>query len=460
MDIQAKTRATILEHGLLERGDRVLLACSGGADSTCMLHLLRMLASEWSLDLAVAHFNHRLRRDADEDERFVRSLAESSGLPFYTGSQDVSLFAREEGLNLEEAGRVLRYAFLDKTAEAIGAGKVATAHTVDDQAETVLMRLLRGSGRSGLAGIPYKREQRIIRPLLNVARSEVEAYLTSHALTYRSDLSNQDRRYLRNRVRLELLPFLQEHFAEEIVSRLGRLAEVFQAEETWLGSVVESAAAEAIVLDRGVPSLDLSAISEFPIGLQRRLVRRFLLRLRGDLRHISFEDIETLRALAEGREFTLEKGLVLRRRKGRVEVRPDPRPRLDYRYSWDLDSPLRIPELGISLSGEILPPCIQPGSLAVDDMREARMDADRLTLPLTVRSRRPGDRFRPLGTSGRAKLKEVFRSREIAPEDRDRHPVCESGETIAWVLGLPVSEEFKITDKTARILHLRVERED
>lgn len=146
---------------------------------------------------------------------------------------------------------------------------------------------------------------------------------------------------------------------------------------------------------------------------------------------------------------------MFRRRKGWVEVRPASRPRIEFRYTWSPDTPLYIPELGVRLSGEILPN-LRPATLKADDHLEARLDADKLTLPLTVRSRRPGDRFRPLGAPGRVKLKEVFRSREIAPEDRDRHPVCVSGETIIWVLGLPVSEGVKITDSTTRVLHIRV----
>ncbi len=457
MDVKAKARNTIHKHGLLDRGDRVLLACSGGADSTCLLHVMKDLAPEWPLDLAVAHFNHRLRRAADQDERFVQDLAASCGLPFYSGSQDVAFFAREAGMNLEEAGRVLRYAFLERTAEAIGAGKIATAHTVDDQAETVLMRLLRGSGRSGLTGIPIRRGGRIVRPLLHVTRAEVEAYLTAHAWSYRVDQSNQDRRYLRNRIRLELLPFLQERFDAKIIPRLGRLADVLQAEEAWLEAAVESAAADAIVSDQGACRLDMGTVSGFPLGLQRRLVRRFLLQLRGDLRHISFEDIETILALAEGREFTLEKGLVLRRHRGRMEIRPKAKPRLSYQHAWNPAVPLHIPELGLTLSGEVLP-ASRLGHLVVDDMCEARMDADKLCIPLYVRSRRQGDRYRPLGSPGRTKLKEVFRSREISPENRDRRPVIVSGESIAWVLGLPVSEEYKVTKSTSNVLLIRVDR--
>jgi tRNA(Ile)-lysidine synthase len=201
----------------------------------------------------------------------------------------------------------------------------------------------------------------------------------------------------------------------------------------------------------------MEALSPLPPAIQRRLVRRFLTRLRGDLRGISFEDIETILGLAEGKDFTLEKGLALRRERGRVGVRPDPVPRLGYRYSWDAAEPLVFSELGLTLSAELLPLPSGLGSLRADDGREARLDAEKLRLPLTVRSRLDGDRYRPLGAPGRAKLKEIFRARGLAPGERDRRPVFVSGEDIVWVLGLPVSEDFKVSDVTSRALLVRVE---
>jgi tRNA(Ile)-lysidine synthase len=306
--------------------------------------------------------------------------------------------------------------------------------TMDDQAETFLMRLLRGSGRSGLTGIPVRRGRLIVRPLIRVTRAEVEAYLEGHAWAYRTDASNRDRRYLRNRIRLELLPFLRDRFDPGIIPRLGRLVDVLQAEEAWLESGVDAASSGAILADQDSIRLDMNA----------------------DLRRISFKDIETILTLEEGRDFTLEKGLVLRRERDRVGIRPDPPPCMSYQFSWDPAAPLHIPELGLTLSGEVLP-ASRRGSLKTDDRREAGLDAGTLRLPLTVRCRRDGDRYRPLGAPGRAKLKEIFRARGVAPEERDRRPVFVSGESIVWVLGLPVSEVHKISESTSQVLLIRVE---
>jgi tRNA(Ile)-lysidine synthase len=284
----------------------------------------------------------------------------------------------------------------------------------------------------------------------------VEAYLEGHAWAYRTDASNRDRRYLRNRIRLELLPFLRDRFDPGIISRLGRLVDVLQAEEAWLESGVDAASSGAILADQDSLRLDMNALSRLPLALRRRLVRRFLSLLRGDLRRISFKDIETILTLEEGRDFTLEKGLVLRRDRDRVGIRPDPVDRISYRYSWDPAAPLHIHELGLILSAEVIP-ASRRGSLKADDRREAGLDVGKLRLPLTVRCRRDGDRYRPLGAPGRAKLKEVFRARGVAPEERDLRPVFVSGESIVWVLGLPVSEVHKVSESTSEVLLIRVE---
>jgi len=455
MELAAKVRDTIRRFDLLAEGERILVACSGGADSTCLLWILKDLQAEGSWDLTVGHFNHRLRRDAAADERFVRELAAAAGCPFYAASRDVAAYARDRGMNLEEAGRELRYDFLEKTAAAAGAHKIATAHTQDDQAETFLMRLLRGSGRSGLGGIPVRRGP-IIRPLLQVSRAEVEDYLRIHSRTWRRDPSNRDRRYLRNRIRLELVPYLRDRFDPDIIGRLGRLTDVLREEEEWMKSLTQTAADAATFSAGGSWGLDMKALSRFPLALRRRVVRSFLSRLRGHLRHISFHDITAILNLAEGRRFTLERGLVLQRRRDRVQPAPPPARHIGYRHRWDGKGPLEIPELGLKFSGRTVPRA-RLRRLKRDNRREAVLDAELLTFPLTVRCRREGDRYRPLGSPGRARLKEIFRAHGIPSEERDRHPVFVSGRAVVWVLGLPVAEEARITPATSRVFIIRKE---
>ncbi|MFQ6038082.1 MAG: tRNA lysidine(34) synthetase TilS, partial [Candidatus Aminicenantales bacterium] len=269
-------RQTIQKYGLLKDGDKVLIACSGGADSTALLAVFLELRRERPMELSIGHFNHRLRPEAAEDEAFVRRMARSFGLPLFAASEDVGQVARSRGLNLEEAARALRYGFLEETARKIGAAKIATGHTMNDQAETFFLRLLRGSGLTGLGCIHPVVEEKIIRPLLFVERGEIEAFLRERGMSFRQDKSNRDRRFTRNRIRLELIPYLQKHFDPHIIRRISRLVALLQEEEHLLQSIAKEEAPHHITGDPGNPALSLDSVHSLPPALARRIIRCFL----------------------------------------------------------------------------------------------------------------------------------------------------------------------------------------
>jgi tRNA(Ile)-lysidine synthase len=446
-----RVRKTIARFDLLERGDKVLIACSGGADSVALVGAFLELRDEYSLRLAIAHFNHRLRRGAAADERFVIELAQRLGLPLYLRREDIRAYARKRGLNLEEAGRERRYKFLREAAVRTGAAKIATAHTLSDQAETVLMRILRGSGPAGLGGIAPCIDGLIIRPLIEVERSEVEAYLRSQKMSCRQDETNRDLRYLRNRVRRRLIPYLQKNFEAEVVSHLGRLAEICRDEEKVWGQVIHKETDRTILRQGERPLLDAGRLSGLPPALGRRCVRAYLRTVRGDLRRLSFRDIEAVRGLAEGKETVLPGELILRRDKGLISVKRKAMPPLRYEYEWDGKKRLVVPEAGLSFGGrKILGK--SAARMRYDDDRVAFLDAAKIRFPLLVRNRREGDRYRPLGAPGRKKLKEIMRAKGIVLGERARHPVFLSGGEIVWVPGLPVADAFKVTPATRHII--------
>ena len=229
--IYRRFRKTVLGARLIEPGDKVLVALSGGQDSMALLELLLELRREIPIRVAVAHFNHKLRPGAGEDEAFVKAVARSRRVPCVTGSRNVRLFAKRRRLNLEEAGRELRYEFLRKTARRIGATKIATGHTLTDQAETVLMRIVRGTGLQGLGGIAREPGRWLIRPLLDIERAETEAFCRRRGIPFRTDETNLDRRILRNRIRLETLPVFAR-VDPAVVRHLGRLSELARDEES------------------------------------------------------------------------------------------------------------------------------------------------------------------------------------------------------------------------------------
>ena len=446
--IQETFKKTIREYNLLEKKDKILIAYSGGLDSTGLLSLLLELRKEWAFRLFLGHFNHKLRQNAEADEDFVNQVAQKFSIPLFVDHKDVRNYAQSKRINLEEAGRELRYDFLKKTALEIGKAKIATAHTMTDQAETFLMRLMRGSGLRGLGSIfPVKGE--IIRPLIQIEREEIELFLKKKKMPFRIDETNFDRRFLRNRIRLELIPYIRENYEPQIVSQLGRTASIIREENVFLEKIGKEKARGAILRKNNQHLLDSKSLSSLPKALARRVIQEFISDLKGDLREISFEDVESVLNLKEGKERPIKKDIVLRREQGLIFLKKKPHPKIRYEYSWNGKSPLEIRELKLRFMGKRIKRGKSP--LRFDDNTTAFLDLDKLRFPLLVRSRQDGDRYRPLGAPGMKKLKEIMRAKRIPLTERERRPVFLSGGDIVWILGLSVSEKFKVRQGSGNI---------
>jgi tRNA(Ile)-lysidine synthase len=441
---------TIKKYHLLEPGQRVLAAYSGGPDSSALVHLLLEIKKNWDLEIVLAHFNHRLRRSACRDEAFCRDTAGRLEIPILVGSDDVRSTARGRGLSLEEAARELRYEFLNKTALQIGASRIATGHTMNDQAETLLLRLVQGSGPQGLAGIHPAVEGRIVRPLLGITREDLEEYLLERGGEYIIDESNLNPRFLRNRIRLDLMPLLAEEFNPEIVRLLARTADILREEDAYLNKIAADKTEKAIPAGRRRTGLDAGYLASLPRALARRVVRNFIRQETGNLRSVSFDDVEDVLLLQEFKEKILGGDLALRREGGIVFRRDKNRSPSFFQYQWDGRKPLELPEATMILRGRRLKRARGP-TFVFNDNRRAFLDLDKLSFPLEVRPRRPGDRYHPLGAPGSKKLKEALRSKGIALLRRDRLPVILSRGQIVWIPGLPVAENFKIDQKTKNV---------
>lgn len=454
MMILDQIKKTIKRYNLLEEKERVLVAYSGGLDSSGLLALLLELREEWDIEIFLGHFNHKLRQGAEEDEHFVRDMSRKFSLPLFVGSGDVQSHAKENGLTIEEAGRRLRYDFLKKAAVKIEETKVATGHTMTDQAETLLMRLMRGSGPRGLASIYPVVEGKIIRPLIELEREDIEDYLLKKKIPYRIDESNFDRRFFRNRIRWELIPYIRKNFEPRIVPQLAKLASILQEEEALLDKLGKEKAQRAILEKNDETILELGILTSFPLALKRRVVREFIARLKGDLRDVSFEDIESVLGLGKGKEFHLRKKIILRREEDRIFLKKKTSQEVRYEYMWDGKKPLEIKEIGLQFKGaELKLKCFAP--LYFNDETHAYFDLANLSFPLLVRNRKEGDRYQPLGTPGQKKLKEIMRAKGIPLSERKNRPVFLCEEEIVWVLGLPVSEKHKISEKTRKIFAVK-----
>lgn len=446
--IQETFKKTIREYNLLEKKDKILIAYSGGLDSTGLLTLLLEFRKEWAFRLFLGHLNHKFRQSAEDDEDFVKQVAQKFSIPLFVDHKDVRNYARSKKINLEEAGRELRYDFLKKTALEIGKAKIATAHTMTDQAETFLMRLMRGSGLRGLGGIfPVKDE--IIRPLIQIEREEIELFLKKKKMPFRIDETNFDRRFLRNRIRLDLIPYIRENYEPQIVSQLGKIASIIREENAFLEKIGKEKARRAILRKNNQHLLDSKSLSSLPKALARRVVQEFISDLKGDLREISFEDVESVLNLKEGKERPIKKDLVLRREQGLIFLKKKPHPKIRYEYFWNGKSPLEIRELKMRFMGKRIERGKSP--LRFDDNTTAFLDLGKLRFPLLVRSRQDGDRYRPLGAPGLKKLKEIMRAKRIPIRERERRPVFLSGGEIVWILGLPVSEKFKVQESSGNV---------
>lgn len=459
-----KLRQTIKKHHMVSAGDLVVVAVSGGPDSLALLHALWTLRSELAISLHVAHLDHRFRgQDSAKDALFVREFARNLGLEATVEGKDVPAILARRGGSAQEVAREVRYDFLRRLAARLDANRVALGHNRDDQAETVLLNLLRGAGTDGLAGIPPVREDLFIRPLLETTREEIEAYCRQHGLGPRLDQSNLRKVYLRNRIRHELIPILAARYNPNIIGALSTTAELAREDSLFLTGEARATYQRLAVREAGAVTLDRTAVAALAVALGRRVLREALAELRGDLRRLEFKHIESLLDLVTagstgqkldlpgGLRATVEYGaLRLERRAERNAQAGGTHP---FEYPLPVPGKLDLPG-GFSLEAELLPFPSQLSPGPAGD--EALLDYDRLALPLVVRNRRPGDRLRPLGLGGTKKIKKLLIDAKVPRRHRDLLPVIVSGRDVVLVAGIAVDERFAANAQTRRILRIRV----
>ena len=460
-------------HGLTQPGETVVVGVSGGADSTALLLLLTALAPKLYVNVRAACFDHQLRgRKASQNERdAVTDLADSLGVPLTTGAGDVRAYAREKRLGIEEAARELRYDFLARTAQECGARTVAVGHTADDQAETVLMHILRGSGLSGLAGMlprsPWPtatsegRDLALVRPLLDVRRSETEAYCRETGHEPLADPSNRSLRFRRNVVRYELLPLLREH-VRGVDAALLRLARAAALEREALEAAACASACSAAAAEEGTVRLSLAALQETPAGLLPHVMRLAASRLLGDVRDIGERHLLAMSAAARkpvGTALDLPRGLHLRVDYDEIVVTVgESEPEIG---ALPIEGVALAVPGSTSVGGWRFEASILEGdrSSATESEWEARVDANSIKGRLVARRRRPGDRVQPLGMAGEKKLQDVFVDAKVPRRQRDSVPVVCDDAGIVWVAGYRIAERVRVSASTRRLLRLRAERE-
>ena len=481
--LTTKILRTIQRHAMVrpaKRAERVLVGLSGGPDSVVLTHVLFELTTKLGIELIAAHLHHGLRAEADDDEAFCHELADALHLPFVAGRIDVASRAKTAGRSIEDEARRARYAFLSEQAAHHVCDRIAVGHTMDDQAETFMMRLARGSGVRGLSSVyPVVKKENadIIRPLIDVRRHEILAYLEERGLSYREDASNLDRRFTRNRLRHDVLPYVADELNPKLVETLARSAEILRDEEDFMEARARkafiNAATAAVAIGNGI-SLSVSALDALHPALRRRLTRLAVEHVNGDTANLTSGHVADVLGLLEdgksGREVHLP-GLTAERSFDELifttRATPATRGRKQctnvynkYDYRLPIPAKLHITECRGLLTAHLVESVRAGDKLgaaagtAVDIGIEGRGIEDGLG-ELRVRSPRPSDRFRPLGAPGSKPLARYLMERKVVKGDRRHVPlvVRADADEILWVAGHAVSERARLGAGRRR-LHL------
>jgi tRNA(Ile)-lysidine synthase len=453
----AEVQACIEAHAMLPPEAKVVVAVSGGADSMALLFALFELRSVYNMRLIVAHVNHQLRgEEAEQDALFVERQAARLGLPFHQTCIDVKALQKSAGISVQQAARQLRYRFLHALHQALHATRIALGHTADDQAETLLMRLVRGSGPAGFAGIPAVRLP-FIRPLITVSRPAIYAYLQSEHCPWVEDSSNAHTVYFRNRVRLDLLPQLRQ-YNPQIVRHLNELADMLRAESQVLEQQVDEWAVQTLAWQtRGRVEICCRLFGLAPVAIQRRLLRHVIDALSTSPEAVGFRHIERLRQfIVSGKQecrCSLPGEIGVERRAETVLLWKRSRlPAIPGMLALPVPGKVDLVSLNIRLTAEVsLKPC-HWGRMSP---QRAFLDLDRIVCPLQVRFRQPGDCFYPLGAPGSKKLQDFFTDTKIPRGERPYVPLVVSHREIVWVVGYRIAEPFKLRPETNRVLLLQ-----
>ncbi len=480
MELLQQFISTLQKEELIKPGETVILGLSGGPDSVCLLDLFAKIKGDWQLRIISAHLNHGLRgQDADEDESFCREQSQLAGVEFQSRKTDIASYAFSHKLSLEEAGRLARYHYFLELAEEFKAKSVTVAHHADDWAETVLMRLIRGAGPDGLAGMTYSRPLvfegepfpdpsiQVIRPLLNISRKQILDYLQEKSLLSRTDATNSDTAYLRNRIRHQLIPLLEKDYNPNIRETLCRTADIISREEEYWDSLLDEFFGENPPAQRedGALTYPRQALNQQPLSLRRRLVRQLIEMAQGHLKGLGFEAVEDIIQLLGSSSapsaLDLPGELRVERDPDSLVLLPKTTPQPKGIISYELKVPGTLqanyfkktfqaqrldatPELlERILSGNVSP-------------NEVYLDADKLSFPLCLRGWQDGDKMIPLGMPGHKKLHDIFINKKIPKWKRPLIPILHDSDKILWISSTLPSDEGKVTKNTKKILQVSV----
>ncbi|MBM7557172.1 tRNA lysidine(34) synthetase TilS [Halanaerobacter jeridensis] len=463
MKLLEVVKDTITKYQLLDTGDKVLVGVSGGLDSVALIHILKKLATDYDLELHIAHLDHQLRgADSAADAKFVEKIATQLNVPITSISRDVKNYQQENNLSLENAARQVRYDFFFNLLDDLNFDKLAVAHHANDQAETILMKFLRGAGLKGLGGIKPDQEK-IIRPLIEVKKEELKQYCFNHDLKWRIDETNQQEICFRNKVRLNLLPQLIEEYNENLINNLNQMGQVFRAENDFL--VVKAREKLTNIIIHSSNNRLILAKDEFlnvHFALQRRIIREIYKRLTESYKDLYFYNVEEILQLIKnggtGTQKKLPQGVLVKLSYqqiifmlGTAENKVE-----SFSYRLQVGEEKEISDLNIVINSKVLNSSY-PWRQELDQINKSFFDLNKVGFEFEVRQRKDGDLFQPLGMSGTKKLKDFFIDEKIKRNKRDKIPIFTTATgDIFWVSQLRIDEKYKVTNKTDEILMIEI----
>ena len=456
MTIINKVRETIRENKLIEKGDNIIVGASGGPDSQFLIYALVELRKEMDFTIVLAHLNHLHRKEADFDESLVEDTAKKFGLDFRKKAASMDDYAKKYGLSSEDAGRRLRYEFFRGIQKDYPKSKIAVAHNLDDQAETVLMRIIRGTGVEGLRAMDYRNND-IIRPILDIKKAKILEYLDREKIPYAIDKTNFTADYTRNKLRLEIIPeieMINPNFKESLVNLSEIATNEISISDSYIKNIYED-----IIIQRKIDSISFDKVGfeNKDKAIQARLIRRAIGEIKKEVRDISKDNIDnflSLTDLANGKSIIKDDLLFLKSYKFyRLGLIKEDSQAIEDEISIDIGDEISFGDKRIKIS-------------SVSDFQKKHgknieyFDRDKLTFPLSVRFRKNGDKFRPIGLGHSKKLKDFFIDMKVDKEKREKIPLILSENDIIWVTSFRSSEDYKVDPSTKNIMKIEVYDED